>query len=153
MLYGVDGYVEQVPDVYDDHPVIQSSHTTTETITTSEGPKKAFTTPKNHGQINTRPLFLSCNLTKSIDGNTKIMKSVAYNNEKTLIECNPLQFYSLRSYLVDNLEVTVTEWNKNIPDFNQDSPVIDTLFFKKKLTESQRKYIKLDESVDHDQSI
>ena len=139
--------------MYDDHPVIQSSHTTTQTITTSEGPKKASTTPKNHGQINTRPLFLSCNLTKSIDGNSTILKYVAYNNEKTLIECNPLQFYSLRSYLVDILEVTVTEWNKNIRHFNQDSPVIFTLFFKKKLTESQRKYIKLDESVDHDQSI
>ena len=153
MLYGVDGYVEQVPDVYDDHPVIHSSHTTMDTITTSEGPKKASTTPKNQGQINTRPLFLFCNLTKSIDGNSTIMKSVAYNNEKTLIECNPLQFYSLRSYLVDILEVSVTEWNKNIRHFNQDSPVIVTLFFKKKLTESQRKYIKLDESVDHDQSI
>ena len=81
------------------------------------------------------------------------MKYVAYNNEKTLIECNPLQFYSLRSYLVDILEVTVTEWNKNIRHFNQDSHVIFTLFFKKKLTESQRKYINLDESVDHDQSI
>ena len=54
---------------------------------------------------------------------------------------------------MDILEVTVTEWNKNIRHFNQDSPVIFTLFFKKKLTESQRKYIKLDESVDHDQSI
>ena len=73
------------------------------------------------------------------------MKSVAYNNEKTLIECNPLQFYSLRSYLVDILEVTLTEWNKRIPDFNQDSPVIVTLFFKKKLEESQRKDIKLEE--------
>ena len=66
------------------------------------------------------------------------MKSVAYNNEKTLIECNPLQFYSLRSYLVDILEVSVTEWNKNIRHFNQDSPVIVTLFFKKKLTVSKK---------------
>ena len=72
------------------------------------------------------------------------------NNEKTLIECNPLQFYSLRSHLVDILEVTLTDWNKSIPDFNQDSPVIVTLFFKKKLEESQRKYIRIEESVDHD---
>ena len=138
MLYGVDGYVEQVPDVYDDHPVIHSSHTTTETITTSEGPKKASTTPKNHGQINTRPLFLSCNLTKGIDGNSTIMKSVAENNQKTLIECNPIQFYSLRSYLVDILEVTVIEWNNMIPDFHKDNPVIVTLFFKIKLTVSKK---------------
>ena len=65
VLYGVEGHVEQVPDVYDDHPVIHSSHTTTETPTTSEGDEKASTTPKNHEQVNTRPLFLSCNLTKS----------------------------------------------------------------------------------------
>ena len=153
VLYGVEGHVEQVPDVYDDHPVIPSSHTTTETTTTSMGDKKASTLPKSHETDNLRPLFLSCNLTKSIDGNKTIMKSVAYNNEKTLIECNPIQFYSMRSYLVDILEVTVTEWNNTIPDFNQDSPVIVTLFFKKKLTESQRKYIKLDESFDRDQLI
>ena len=65
VLYGVEGHVEQVPDVYHDHPVIHSSHTTTETPTTSEGDEKASTTPKNHEQVNTRPLFLSCNLTKS----------------------------------------------------------------------------------------
>ena len=107
VLYGVEGHVEQVPDVYDDHPVIHSSHTTTETLTTSEGDKKASTKPKNHGQVNPIPLFLSCNLTKNIYGNNAIMKSVAYNNEKTLIECNPPQFYSLRSHLVDILEVTL----------------------------------------------
>ena len=84
MLYGVDGHVEQVPDVYDDHLIIPSSHTTTETTTTSTGDKKASTLPKSHGTDNLRPLFLSCNLTKSIDGNRAIMKSVAYNNEKTL---------------------------------------------------------------------
>ena len=150
VLYGMEGHVEHVPDVYDDHPVIHTTHTTTETITTCTGDKKASTTPKNHGQVNTRPLFLSCNLTTSVYGNNTIMKTVAYNNEKTLIECNPLQFYSLRSHLVDILEVTLTEWDKSIPDFNQDSPIIVTLFFKKKLEESQRKYITIEESVDHD---
>ena len=67
--------MEQVPDVYDDQPVIHSSQTTTETITTSKGDKKASTTSKNHGQVNTRPLFLSCNLTKSEYGNKAIMKA------------------------------------------------------------------------------
>ena len=74
----------------------------------------------------TRPLFLYCNLTKSVYGNNTIMKAFADNSEKTLIECNPLQFYSLRSHLVDILEVTLTEWNKGIPEFNQDRPVIVT---------------------------
>ena len=130
-LYGVEGHVEQVPDVYDDQPVIHSSQTTTETITTSTGDKKATTTPKNHGQVNTRPLFLSCNLTKSEYGNKAIMKAVAYDNQKTLIECNPLQFYSLRSHLLDILEVTLTEWNQVVPNFTQDSLVMVTLFLKR----------------------
>lgn len=51
---------------------------------------------------------------------------------------------------MDILEVTLTEWDKSIPDFNQDSPIIVTLFFKKKLEESQRKYITIEESIDHD---
>ena len=59
------------------------------------------------------------------------MKSVAYNNEKTLIECNPLQFYSLRSHLIDILDLTLTEWNNTQPELNQDSPVLITLFKKK----------------------
>ena len=92
VLYGVEGHVEQVPDVYDDHPIIHSSHTTTETITTSTGNKKASTLLKNHGQVNIRPLFLSCNLTKSVYGNNTIFKTVAYNDEKTLIECNHSNF-------------------------------------------------------------
>ena len=132
MLYGVDGHVEQVPDVYDDHPVIPSSHTTTETTTTSTGDKKASTLPKSQGTDNLRPLFLSCNLTKSIDGNNTILKTLPYKNKETLIECNPLQFYSLRSHLIDILDVTLTEWNNTQPELNQDSPVLITLYFKKK---------------------
>ena len=129
VFYGVNDHVDQVPDVYDDHLVIHSSHTTTDTITTSTGNKKASTTPKDHGPVTTRPLFLYCNLTKSEYGNHAIMKTVAYENQKTLIECNPIQFCSLRSHLLDILEVTLTEWNKAIPEFNQDSHVIVTLFF------------------------
>ena len=153
MLYGVEGQVDHVPDVYDDHPVIHSSHTTSETTTTSTGDKIASTLPKSHGTDNLRPLLLSCNLTKSVYVNNTIMKTLPYKNKETLIECNPIQFYSLRSHLIDILDVTLTEWNNTQPELNQDSPVLITLFFKKKLTESQRKYIKLDESFDRDQSI
>ena len=106
--------------------------------------------PKSHETDNLRPLLLPCNLTKSVYVNNTIMKTLPYKNKGTLIECNPIQFYSLRSHLIDILDVTLTEWNNIIPDFNQDSSVIVTLFFKKKLTESQRKYIRLDESVDRD---
>ena len=150
VFYGVEGQVEHVPDVYDDHLVIHSSHTTTETTTTSRGDKKASTLPKSHGTENLHPLLLSCNLTKSVYVNNTIMKTLPYKNKETLIECNPIQFYSLRSHLIDILDVTLTEWNNTQPELNQDSPVLITLYFKKKLEESQRKYFRLDKSVDRD---
>lgn len=74
----------------------------------------------------------------------------AVNNDKMLIECNLLQFYSLRSQLLDIMEVTLTEWNRSLVQFNQDSPVIVALCFKKKLEESQRKYIRVDDSVERE---
>ena len=40
-----------------------------------------------------------------------------------------------------------------MPEFNQDSPVIVTLFFKKKLEEPHRKYIRIEESVDRELSL
>ena len=153
VLYGVEGAIKQVPDVYDDHPVIHTSHTTTETTTTSTGDKKASTVPKSHGTDMLHPLFLSCNLTKQMAGNNTIIKTLSYNNQDTLIECNPIQFYSLKSSLVDNVTVSIREWNNLIPAFNVDRPVIVTLLFNKKLTESQDKYIRLDEPADRDQLI
>ena len=84
VLYEVNGAVTQVPDVYDDHPVIHSTHTTTDTTTQSTGLKTASTTPKDHGPVTTRALFLYCNLTKSVYGNNAITKAVAYNNEKNI---------------------------------------------------------------------
>ena len=62
--------------------------------------------PKSHGTDNLRPLLLSCNLTKSVYVNNTIMKTLPYKNKETLIECNPIQFYSLRSHLIDILDVT-----------------------------------------------
>lgn len=106
VLYGVKGHVNHVPEVYDDHPIIHSSHTTTDTTTKSTGIKTASKTPRDHGRDKSRPLFMYCNLTKSHHGNNALMKAFAYNNEKTLIERNPLQFYSLRGRLLDILEVT-----------------------------------------------
>ena len=107
VLYGVEGAVNQVPDVYDDHPIIHTSHTTTETATTSTGDKKASTVPTSHGTDKLHPLFLSCNITKHIDGNNTIMKTLPYKNQDTLIECNPIQFYSIRSFLVDILKASL----------------------------------------------
>ena len=86
------------------------------------------------------------------------MKAFAGNSEKTLIECKPLQFYSLRSHLVYILEVTLTEWNKGIPEFNQDRPVIVTRKSPQRkleleLEEPQRKYIRIEERVDRGLSL
>ena len=150
VLYEVEGKVEQVADVYDDHSMIHSSHTTSDTVTTPTVNKQSSTSPKSHGIDKLRPLSLSCNLTKSVHVNHTIMKTLAYQNEETLIECNPIQFYSLRTHLVDILDVTLTEWDQSEPELNQDSPVFATLFFKKKLEEPARKYIRLDEPMDRD---
>lgn len=119
VLYGVEGRVEQVADVYDDHPVIHSSHTTTDTVTTPTVNRQS--SPKSHGIDKLRPLSLSCNLTKSVYVNPTIMKTLAYQNEETLIECNPIQFYSLRTHLVDILDETLTEWDQSEPELNHDS--------------------------------
>lgn len=121
VLYGVEGRVEQVADVYDDHPLIHSSHSTTDTVTTPTVNKQSSTSPKSHGIDKLRPLSLSCNLTKSVYVNHTIIKTLAYQNEGTLIECNPIQFYSLRTHLVDILDETLTEWDQREPELNQDS--------------------------------
>ena len=135
-------------------PLFIHPRTTTDTTTESTGIKTASKTPRDHGQDKIRPLFVYCNLTKkSQHGNNALMKAVAYNNAKTLIECNPLQFYSLRGQLLDILEVTLTEWNRSKVQFNEDSPVVITLFFKKKQDGPARKYIKMDESVERDTQI
>ena len=120
VFYGVEDAVEQVPDVYDDHPVIHTSHTTTETTTTSTGDKKSSTVPKSHGTDMIHPLFLSCNVAKHLDGNHTIIKALPYENKDTLVECNPIQFYSLNSSYVDILSVSISEWNNIIPSFHLD---------------------------------
>lgn len=74
------------------------------------------------------------------------MKAVAYNNAKTLIQRNPLQFYSLRGQLLDIVEVTLTEWNRSKVQFNEDR-------MNQKQDGPARKYIEMDESVERDTQI
>lgn len=76
-----------------------------------------------------------------------------YNNEKTLIECKLLQFFLLRDQLLDIVEVTITEWNRSKVQLNDNSPVVITLFVKKKQDVPARKYIKMDDSMEHDAPI
>lgn len=61
VLYGVKGHVNHVPDVYDDHPIIHSSRTATDTTTESTGIKTASKTPRDHVQDKIRPLVLQFN--------------------------------------------------------------------------------------------
>ena len=68
-----------------------------------------------------------------------------------MMEFNPIQFHPLRNSFLDVLEFDLKQWNQGLLSLNKQVPIIVTLFFKKKLTESQRKYIKLDESIDCDQ--
>jgi len=70
-----------------------------------------------------------------------------------LVECKLLQFYSLRGQLLDIVEVTITEWNRSKVQLNDNSPVVITLFFKKKQDVPARKDIKMDESMEHDAPI
>ena len=49
VLYGVKGHVNQEADVYDDHSIIHSSHTTT--TTESTGIRTASKTPRNHEKL------------------------------------------------------------------------------------------------------
>lgn len=70
-----------------------------------------------------------------------------------MMEFNPIQFHPLRNSFLDVLDFELKPWNNGLLSFNKHVPTIVTLLFKKKLTESQRKYIKLDESIDHDQPI
>lgn len=73
------------------------------------------------------------------------MKAVAYNNAKTLIQCNPLQL-PLRGQLLDIVEVTLTEWNRSKVQFNEDR-------MNQKQDGPARKYIEMDESVERDTQI
>ena len=153
VLYGVEGFVSQVPDVFDDHPVIHTLNTTTKSVTTSTASKKTTTVPTLHGTYSLHPLFLSCNITKHVEGNNFIMKTLPYKNQDTLIDCNPIQFYSLRGSLIDILTVSLTEAANIKRVFHPNRQVIVTLLFKKKVMESQRKYIRLDEATERDQLI
>ena len=151
VVYGVKGWVNDVPDVFDGHPILPSPRSTKKTQSITPAAKKESTVhPVHHGDVPSTMVYLYSNLTKSIFGVNDIFKSFDYKHQTGLIDFNPIQFHPLRNSFLDVLDFELKPWNNGLLSFNKHVPTIVTLLFKKKLTESQRKYIKLEESVDHD---
>ena len=94
-----------------------------------------------------------CNLTKSIFRANEIFKAFNYEHETSMVDFNPIQFHPLRNSFLDVVEFKLKQWNQSPLSLNPHEPTIVTLLFKKKVSESQRKYIRLDESTERDQFI
>lgn len=137
---------DSIEDVYDGHPIIHTSRTTTtassttETTSTpthsgsSEKRRKTTVTPATHGSDVTRPLHVYCNLGQSTIVNNQVidlLRQVEYKNEKTLVEPEHMQLHPLRTEILDIAELAITEWDGRSVTFNEDTPVICTLFFTK----------------------
>ena len=154
VVYGVKGWVNDVPDVYDGHPILVTPRTTKKAQSITTAAKKESTVqPVHHGDKDSTMVYLYSNLTKSIFGTNHIFKAFDYKHQTGMIDFNPIQFHPLRNSSLDVLDFDLKPWNEGLLSLNKHAPTIVTLLFKKKLTESQRKYIKLDESIDHDQPI
>ena len=154
VVYGVKGWVKEVPDVYDGHPILTTPRSTKKTQSITPVAKKESTVyPVHHGDVPSTMVYLYSNLTKSIFGTNDIFKAFDYKHQTSMIEFNPIQFHPLRNSFLDVLDFDLKPWNQGLLSLNKHAPTIVTLLFKKKLTESQRKYIKLDESADQDHPI
>ena len=154
VVYGVKGWVSDVPDVYDVHPIIVKPTTTQKTQVEKHPTKKESTVhPVQHGEQHPTPVYMYSNLTKNMFGANEIFKAFNYAHETGMMDFNPIQFHPLRNSFLDVVEFKLKQWNQNPLSLNQHEPTIVTLLFKKKVTESQRKYIRLDESIERDQLI
>ena len=138
--------LDLIEDVYDGHPVLPTSRTTTSTSTTTETTtspthsgssvmqKKTTVMPRTHGSDVMRPLHVYCNLGQSMIVNNQVidlLRQVEYKNEKTLVEPKHMQLHPLRTEILDIAELAITEWDGRSVTFNEDTPVICTLFFTK----------------------
>lgn len=138
--------LDSIEDVWDGHPILPTSRTTTSTTTTtetttspthsgsSEMQKKTTVLPATHGSDVTRPLHVYCNLGQSTIVNNQVidlLRQVEYKNEKTLVEPKHMQLHPLRTEILDIAELAITEWDGRSVTFNEDTPVICTLFFTK----------------------
>ena len=112
--------MDQVDDVYDDHPVILRSTTTTSTSSTTETTtkpthngsqekqKKTTVTPATHGEQASRPVHLYCNVGESsIVGTliTNFLRDLPYKGEPTRWEPEHVQYHRVRGDTVEIVEV------------------------------------------------
>lgn len=134
LVYGVKGWVDDIPDVYDGHPVLTTPETTKKTQNIKPAAKKESTVqPVHHGDDKSTMVYLYSNLTKSIFGTNDILKSFDYNHETTMIEFNQIQFHPLRHSFLDVLEFDLKQWNQSLLSLNEHVPTIVTLHvFQKK---------------------
>ena len=155
VVYGVKGYVDSVPDVYDAHPIIVKPKTTQKTQVVKHATKKESTAhPIQHGQQqHPTPIYMYSNLTKNMFGVNEIFKAFNYEHESTMVEFNPIQFHRLRNSFLDIVDIQLKQWDGKPLSLNPHAPSLVTLLFKKKVSESQRKYIRLDEPVERDPPI
>jgi len=136
VVYGVEGLTDDVEDVYDGHPIIETRHTTKTTVMKSTRSKTTEATPVTHGDNHKRPLMLYCNLGQSVVVNNQavnLLRMFEYADESTLIEPEHLQLHKLRGELIDVVDINVTEWNGQNVQFTQTHPSIVTLFFQKEV--------------------
>ena len=151
VVYGVKDWVDNVPDVYDAHPIIVKPSTTKKTQIVKHPTKKESTAhPVQHGIPQPIAVYMYSNLTKNMFGENEIFKAFNYVHETGMVNFNPIQFHPLRNSSVDVLEFKFQQWDQTLLSLNPHEPTIVTLLFKKKMTESQRKYIRLDEPTERD---
>ena len=118
--------MDQVDDVYDDHPVIRRGTTTTSTSSTTETTtkpthqgsqdkqKKTTVTPSTHGEQATRPVHLYCNVGESSIVGTQItnfLRDLPYKDQPIRWEPEHVQYHRVRGDTVEIIEVEVAETN------------------------------------------
>ena len=93
VVYGVKGWVDDIPDVSDGHPVLTKPKTAIKTQSVKHATKKESTVhPVQHGDQHPTAVYLYSNLTKSIFGTNEIFKACNYKHETGMLEFNPIHF-------------------------------------------------------------
>ena len=125
--------MDQVTDVYDDHPVIRRSTTTTSTSSTTETTtkpthkgsqdkqKKTTVTPSTHGEQATRPVHLYCNVGESSIVGTQItnfLRDLPYKDQPIRWEPEHVQYHRVRGDTVEIIEVEVAQTNGDLLTLN-----------------------------------
>jgi len=133
--------ISVVEDVYDEHPVIRRSTTSSTTETTDtpthqgsqEKQKKTTVTPVSHGDQASRPVHLYCNVGESSIVGTQItnfLRDLPYKDERIRWEPKHVQYHRVRGDTVEIVEVQVAETNGNLMTLNPAGETQVTLHFQ-----------------------